>query len=128
MTKCLSADVVVNCATDNDNGDGDSILFLHFTGAVFSFQFSCTFRLVSGRTTFKFWSLPAALVLLHKIAKFVLSSATTTNSNGNITNNNNIHVRAAKYLKFSVVSVLSSTASAAQVSFFMPSNSMSEAS
>lgn len=128
MTKCPSADdVVVNCATNDADDDGDSILFLHFTGAVFSFQFSCTFRLVSGRTTFKFRSLPPSLSLsllhtLYKIAKFVLSSATTAN-------NSNIHVRAGKYLKFSVViSVLSRAASVAKVLFLMPANSMSEAS
>lgn len=72
--------------------------------------------------------LPLSLTLslsshtLYKIAKFVLSSATTAN-------NSNIHVRAGKYLKFSVViSVLSSAASVAKVLFLMPANSMSEAS
>lgn len=86
-----------------------------------SFQFSCTFRLVQftvsgkrGRTTFKF-----SVSLTHKIAKFVLSSATT----------NNIYVRAASgVLKVHVaVAELSNAAALCKVSFFMLPNSMSDA-
>lgn len=116
-----------------------NIFLLHFTGVffflqfffcsfpVFSFQFSCTFRLVQftvsgkrGRTTFKF-SVSLSLSLTHKIAKFVLSSATT----------NNIYVRAAAasgVLKVHVaVAELSNVAALCKVSFFMLPNSMSEA-
>lgn len=117
---------IVECDASRFN-----IFLVHFTGVLVffcsfpasSFQFSCTFRLVQftvsgkrGRTTFKF---SVSLSLTHKIAKFVLSSATT----------NNIYVRAASgVLKVHVaVAELSNAAALSKVSFFMLPNSMSEA-
>lgn len=129
MTKCPSTtDVVVNCGTRRVSIQyfscalyGRVGFFCSFPAS--SFQFSCTFRLVQftvsgkrGRTTFKF---SVSLSLTHKIAKFVLSSATT----------NNIYVRAASgVLKVHVaVAELSNAAALCKVLFFMLPNSMSEA-
>lgn len=136
MTKCPSTtDVAVNCGTRERRVSIQYFSYALygrvFPFAVCSFQFSCTFHLVQftvsgkrGRTTFKF-SLSLSLSLTHKIAKFVLSSATT----------NNIYVRAAAtataasgVLKVHVaVSELSNAAALCKVSFFSLPNSMSVA-
>lgn len=109
-----------------------NIFLVHFTGVlVFFLQFSRfqfpVFMHFSSCAIYSEWQtwennfqvFGLSLSLTHKIAKFVLSSATT----------NNIYVRAASgVLKVHVaVAELSNAAPLSKVSFFMLPNSMSEA-
>lgn len=130
MTKCPSTtDVVVNCGTRRVSIQyfscalygrvGFFLQFSRFQFPVFMHFSSCAIysEWQTWENNFQLFGL--SLSLTHKIAKFVLSSATT----------NNIYVRAASgVLKVHVaVAELSNAAALSKVSFFMLPNSMSEA-
>lgn len=125
MTKCPSTtDVVVNCGTRRVSIQyfscalyGRFLQFSRFQFPVFMHFSSCA--IYSEWQTWENNFQVFGLSLTHKIAKFVLSSATT----------NNIYVRAASgVLKVHVaVAELSNAAAFCKVSFFMLPNSMSVA-
>lgn len=137
MTKCPSTtDVVVNCGTRRVSiqyfssalyGRVFFVFFLQFSRLQFPvFMHFSSCAIYSEWQTWEnnFQVFGLFLALTHKIAKFVLSSATT----------NNIYVRATAaaaasgVLKVHVaVAKLSNAAALCKVSFFMLPNSMSEA-